>query len=78
MMRDPETLRTLAERVRAWEAENPKRKLRGSHIQQMLGNVSPAHARNVLARIEKASRDLEGQTQASAWDRGAVKAMTEG
>lgn len=78
MMRDPETLRTLAERVKAWEAENPKRKLRGSHIQQMLGNVSPAQARNVLARIEKARRDMEGQQVASAWDRGALKAMTEG
>ena len=77
MMRDPATLKTLAERVGAWEAENPKRKLRGSHIQQMLGNVSPAQARNVLARIERARRSMEAEQPMSddPWGRGALKAM---
>lgn len=79
MLRSPEMMATLAERVKAWESENPKRKLMGSHIHAMLAdhNVSRAQAGRIKKAIEKARRSMEVEQPmpADPWGRGALKAM---
>jgi hypothetical protein len=77
MMKDPDVVRTLHEKISSWEAENPSRALMGSHIQQMLPDVSASQARTIKrmldrARTQHVAGDLEGLLR-----QGAAKAMKE-
>lgn len=73
MMRDPDTVADLQAKVAAWEAENPKRKLMGPHLQAMLPNVSPAQARTLLRLMNRmAAKETD---LAERYQRGAYNAM---
>lgn len=77
LMKNPDVVRTLHEKISSWEAENPNRALMGSHIQQMLPDVSASQARTIKrmldrARTQRAAGDLEGLLR-----QGAAKAMKD-
>lgn len=71
MLKDPEVVETLANKIAEWEATNPKRALMGSHIQQMLPEVSASQARTIKRMLDKArsthvTGDMEGLMQQGA------------
>lgn len=75
LLKDPDVVRTLHEKISAWETENPKRTLMGSHIQQMLPQVSASQARTIKRLLDKARMkstvsDVDGFLQ-----QGAAQAM---
>lgn len=58
MLRDPQIVEQLLQRVQAWEVENPGRKMMGSHLHSALdGGVSQAQARTLLRKIRSMQGD---------------------
>jgi len=57
MMRDPDLVSMLEQKIAAWQAENPGRQLMGTHIQEMLPEVSAAQARNLKKHFMRRKAD---------------------
>ena len=74
LMRDRATLKQLAEEIERWEADNPKRKLKGPTIKDILGDkVSQAQAGRIAKMINKQKMKLAGM--GNHVGRGAAKAL---
>lgn len=76
ILRNPEMVETLQRRLLTWEAENPGKTLMGSHIQQMLPEVSAAQARTIKRLLDKALNKSAAVDMDGLMQRGAAKAMT--
>jgi len=77
MMRDPQIVGQLQSEVAAWEAQNPGRKLMGSHMAEILAKVRPgttaAQSRTALRLLNKMA--AKETSMAERYQRGAYNAM---
>jgi hypothetical protein len=73
MMRDPDRVADFQAKVAAWEAQNPGRKLMGSHVAEMFPDVSNAQARTLLRLWGKMAAKETSMDE--RYQRGAYNAM---
>jgi hypothetical protein len=75
ILNDPDMVSTLQQRLSTWEEANPGKKLMGSHIQQMLPEVSAAQARTIKRLLDKALNKNAAVDMSAMIGRGAAKTM---
>jgi hypothetical protein len=75
ILNNPDMVSTLQQRLSTWEEANPGKKLMGSHIQQMLPEVSAAQARTIKRLLDKALNKNAAVDMSTMIGRGAAKTM---